>query len=168
MGLKTCKPSFTHFSRDDWAAQYIFTNGYAYALNCPDVGYATPGQLQEKIPLELTPRHVTEQFMRAALRADGLIEITKQQALSGKFHAVALLISACTKQRDYQMLRRDIDGTWSYKMGDSPPLHLDSEDRPITDPYKVELYGYGRPVAYFAIPDAGISYYAPELEAGAA
>jgi hypothetical protein len=128
------------------------TNCYAYALNCPEAGWAIPGQLASTKRNAPENIHVSVRTIRNRLMKDGLISITEEQALSGKFHAIALVIAP---NRDCHFYRRDPDGTWSHK--DS--IDLAARNPTITVPSRDALdQKYLKFGGYYAVPPNGVQY----------
>jgi hypothetical protein len=164
---KCCLPKLKMvFDEKVWRLQILTANSYAYALDCPDVGWGLPGHLNDNCLTWLyEPDEITPQGMAELLYKDGLKHISKEEALNAKDgHFIALWLSP---GKDVLFLRRDSMGTWSYKPGDGPPKSLDSEDQMIQDPSQAELYGYGVFVGFYAVPAEGVNYvpkdeYIPE------
>ena len=131
------------------------TNCYAYALNEPRTGWARPGNLSSmgSILFPLVP--ISTSKIRKCLLKDGLLEITEKEALSGKFHAVALRIYP---QTDFHFYRRDSSGLWSHKMGQTAVRRLDDDNRLIKNPRLATSWRYSEFGGYFAVPKGGILY----------
>ena len=128
------------------------TNCYAYALNCPEAGWAIPGQLAGHRRNAPANMHVSVRTIRNRLVKDGLIAISEQQALSGKFHAIAVVI---TSNRDCHFYRRDIDGTWSDKGGRDMAARNPTITIPSRDALNQKHLKFG---GYYAVPPHGIQY----------
>jgi hypothetical protein len=155
--LKLCLPSLrTAFNNAMWADPRIIrgTNCYAYALNCPEMGPAVPGQLTVAEP-RISKSTITIEDFREFLKRDGLLEITEEEALSGKFHAVALRISY---HDDCHFYRRDPVGVWSYKNGDREISRFDDKDKIIDNPRAAADRRYPQFGGYYAVPEGGIPY----------
>ncbi len=158
MPLQTaiCTPSLKiSFNHHSWERVLTLTNCYAYALQCPQMGWAQPGQLMAPRIVRMTQPEILLENLKPRILRDGLLEITREQAMSGNFHAIALRLCP---GRDYHFLVRNWDGFWTHKLGDAPPHAMDSEGQSIRNPEMGELYHYGQFGGYYAIPDEGISY----------
>jgi hypothetical protein len=143
----------TTFSDAVW--QRGKTNCYAYALDCPSAGWAVPGRLLRKRENSIPDRLITVSNMQSLLKRDGLIEISEEEALKGKFHTVACAIGekfSCGK--DFHFYRKDPDGRWSHKTGPYVPKKVSEVDK-----YFIEHFSrYNIFVGYFAVPENGIIY----------
>ncbi len=157
--LKICKPSLVTAFNDNaiWADPRVIakTNCYAYALNCPDMGIAVPGQLTVAEPKIHLDTVTVEDFRALLTQKDGLVEISREDALSGKFHAIALRIDYL---RDCHFYRRDPIGIWSYKNGDREISRFDEKGSIIDDPQEITDRHYTQFGGYYAIPEGGILY----------
>lgn len=128
------------------------TNCYAYALNCPEAGWAIPGQLashKRNVPANM---RVSARTIHNRLMKDGLIVINEQQALSGKFHAIAVVIAP---NLDCHFYRRDMDGTWSDKGGRDAAARNPTITVPSRDALGQKYLKFG---GYYAVPPHGIQY----------
>lgn len=155
--LKLCLPSLrTAFNVAVWTDPRVMrhTNCYAYALNCPEMGIAVPGQLTADDP-KISKSAVTVEDFREFLKQDGLVEISEEQALSGEFHAVALRISY---HDDCHFYRRDPVGVWSYKNGDMELSRFDDNNATIENPRTAADRRYPQFGGYYAVPEGGILY----------
>ncbi|HTK83494.1 MAG TPA: hypothetical protein VL625_00275 [Patescibacteria group bacterium] len=156
--LKICRPSLVTAFNDNaiWGdPRARKANCYAYALNCPDMGTAVPGQLtiaEPKISLETV---TVPDFRELLTKKDGLVEISREDALSGKFHAIALRIAF---HEDCHFYRRDPIGIWSYKNGDREISRFDEQGGMIDDPQEITDRRYTQFGGYYAIPEGGILY----------
>lgn len=129
------------------------TNCYAYALNCPEAGWAVPGALtapQGKVPTKIA--RLSVRAMHKRVMADGLIPITEDEALSGETHAIAMVVAPGL---DFHFLRRDVDGTWSDKGGQFEAVQNPTIIRPSKDGLRDE---YTKFAGYYAIPQNGVQY----------
>jgi hypothetical protein len=161
--LKICYPTLTVAFNDNamWADPRVIkqTNCYAYALNCPEMGIAVPGQLTVADP-KVKMDSITVEDFRAFVKQDKLIELTEEQALSGQFHAIAMRISY---HDDCHFYRRDPVGIWSYKDGDMGISRFDGNDQFIDNPRTAADRRFPQFGGYYAIPDEGIPYL-PKVE----
>jgi len=137
----------------------FYFNCYAYALNCPQIGWPAPGMLKGLDPDD--PRlnekgrvDWTIENTNSGLETDGLVQISKRDAFSDQFHTVAVLCCG----RDFHFLRRDDDGLWSHKTSADNITRQDSKDKAIEEPEKANLGRYETFCGYFAIPESGVLY----------
>ena len=161
--LKLCLPTLrTAFNNAMWFDPGIMrqTNCYAYALNCPQMGLAVPGQLTAADPKISKSKITVEDFHEFLVKKDKLVEITEEEALSGKFHAIALRISY---HEDCHFYRRDPVGVWSYKNGDREISRFDDKDKMIDNPRTAADRRFPQFGGYYAIPEGGILYL-PKLQ----
>ncbi len=161
--LLVLKPSLhMRFNQAYWgdSAVQCTTNCYAYAINCPDAGMAAPGLLQSMDQDSAYPEAfvTTENVQSFLADGDGLEPITEEDALSGKFHAVALKI---WPGKDYHFFRYDqATGLWSHKLSNRPISNLDDAGQTIKNPRLARSNNYTEFGGYFKIPEQGI-FYAP-------
>jgi hypothetical protein len=157
--LVILKPSLSmSFNQADiWDSHWVQTrtNCYAYALNCPQVGWARPSQLINQRNHCYNERLITPDNIKNFLLKEGLEEISEYEALSGTFHAVAVKIK---DKKDYHFFRHDqADGLWSHKDGGNYPKQHDVDRMIIKNPRKAQV-PYPSFVGYFAVPEEGILY----------
>jgi hypothetical protein len=154
-GLLVCRPSLKlAFDPAAWDDHQQTTNCLTYALNCPNMGWMRPGGLRDHYRKAIPKDELSVTTLRTRLLED-LIEITRDEALSSRFHVIAMLAKP---GEDVHFLRRESDGLWSHKLGDWRPHCLDSEHYKIHDPEKAVVYHYGQFGGYFTIPPEGILY----------
>lgn len=141
------------------SALYKTTNCYAFSLGLPEAGKAMPGELvdvyEDDFPDDLIDAEELEARM---IEVDGLVKITKSEALSGKFHAIALKIQTTGEDRDFHYLRYNPnDQSWHHKL-DALPTNLDDDLKIIRDPENCVDRKYDTLVGYYKIPETGIQY----------
>lgn len=134
-------------------------NGYAYALDCPDLGdRAVSGFLcdvsavtcnRNNERFETASRHI------ANLARDGWLKVESPDDVAPDRPVIAALGDCGIAQI---WLRRDLSGLWSYKTRNSGPKARDDKMDLITNPQCVTI-GYGRMemLGYYAMPENGIN-----------
>lgn len=165
--IKRHKPGLiTAFSFAIWNAPDIVerTNCLTYALGEPEMGRAVPGALTDPTILTMGPLELTKENLRRLMLKDGLLEITGKEALSRKFHAIALRFQP---YQNFHALRyawdKQNDGHWLHKPGRTPLIRTDDDSHSlIRNPETAALRRFPEFVGYFAIPVDGI-LYAPRL-----
>jgi hypothetical protein len=136
--VQICRPSPLHdFNDEVWNADGILqtTNCYTYALNDPRIGWGIPGQLNYAGGVYV-PKYdyLTSHNLRCGMMKDGLVEITRAEALSGEFHAVALRVA---HRKGFHVYRFGPDELWHHKDGKDLPAAVDADGMPVTDPENV-------------------------------
>ena len=114
MQIKLCKPSHLqlHFFESVWSQPNIrsATNCFAYSLNIPDAGFATPGNLWGLNAAGV--EHIyNPTCLHDGLVDDGLEKVTPEEALSTNAHFIAALSLG---DADFHFLRKHQDGLWRY------------------------------------------------------
>ncbi|KAF8068265.1 Insoluble matrix shell protein 1 [Scenedesmus sp. PABB004] len=149
--------TFTYWEKQpgDWSR---LSNCYCYALNTFKGGWCQPGAASG-VPLE--QHSMTCAQLTKAIVADGGRPVPRAAALSGSpgaGHFIAAMLrpqSACNFARcqpDFHFLRKDANGLWSQKAGESPATNLDAQGQPIRDPQAAKLQGsYTQFCGYFAV-----------------
>ena len=167
-------PKHTRFEPQLWADSSIdgVTGPYAYALDLPFIGMCPPGELSSNTIYDESPipneRHLNELNLRQLFERDGLVHVSKDCVPRDNCHVIAVRYTLGTEneQPSLAILRRDQDGTWSYKHSfgykacndNKSVLNTDSELELITDPEKANLAKLTEFVGYFAAPYDGILY----------
>ena len=102
-------------------------NCYSYACDIK-AAYAQPGLGSGR-----RYRTLTCDDIRTAAIADGLVPAKPEEVSSCKdrCHLVALAVAP---DSSFHWYRRDSDGTWSHKPGDTTPTKLDCMQNEIRDP----------------------------------
>src|SRR5262245_3221142 len=128
-------PSYSmEFNAEAWNALAGLGNCFSYALNCPKLGPREPGNLVWSNPPvlcvnEMVPLNIVRFREHLQLR-DKLIPITEEEAMSGKFHAIAVDLSAIS----FHCRRRNRNGIWAGKEGPSIVSEFDENGRPVENP----------------------------------
>lgn len=130
------------------------TNCYAYALNCPDTGTAYPGRLSEYFYSNIDGP-ITSQNIARLLKKDGLIEISKYDALNSGGHVIAVRID---EGSDFHMIRRDKKLKWSWKGVGRRPFFQDLNGQTIRNPEDAYFPDHPDFLGYYRIPYGGILY----------
>lgn len=142
------------FNPHAWGDEDVLstTNCYSYALDEPELGPVQPGGLQQKRRIfEASPQKLDI----ALTKLDGLQRLSRQEALSGKFHTLALSIG----RLGFHFYRHDVvDGTWSHKPGKQPITKFDDDKKEIVDPERANVEAYDQFVGYYAVPTDGLIY----------
>ncbi|WIA11023.1 hypothetical protein OEZ85_011177 [Tetradesmus obliquus] len=164
--LGTCqyKPNkdgtFTYWEKQpgDWSR---LSNCYCYALDTFKGGWCQPGAASG-VPLE--QNSMTCAQLKKAVLADGAVEVTRQVALNSQpaaGHFIAMFLrpqSSCNFARcqpDFHFLRKDANGLWSQKGGESPATNRDAQGQLIKDPQAAKLQGqYTQMCGYFRVEPA--------------
>lgn len=72
-------------------------------------------------------------------------------------HERLVTITYVDKTNDYHWLRRESNGLWTHKPGNSkPPTWFDTQRQLISDPRRAELYGVDPVYVFFAAPKLGL------------
>jgi hypothetical protein len=119
------------------------TNCYCYAVDHrAGDGWCFPGMGGGKG--ELSPSSLSCDDLSARVVADGAVKVDRAAAVSGPVpadgHYIAMFYrpqSSCDFSHcgpDFHFARRDSNGRWSHKTGDSPVSDRDADGKPITDP----------------------------------
>ncbi|MGB9368862.1 MAG: hypothetical protein WCE79_22895 [Xanthobacteraceae bacterium] len=113
-------------------------NCYNYGCDKRTDTFAQPG---EKHGIMLQQATLSCANVTAAAIADGLVSADCDEGCgcSECRHQVALVISPGW---DYHWYRKDRDGNWSHKMGDTPATNLDNSGNIITDPRTADRGSY--------------------------
>jgi hypothetical protein len=148
------------FDREAWLRSTFCgaVNCLGYALNAPEAGSAQPGHLINTGGIFYMGR---TSRVRELLIREGLRPISEREALTGKYHAVALVLS---EDDDFHFHRRDNStGLWSHKRGGNLPENYDEDGKPIENPRFAESPVYKEFGGFFAVPEEGI-LYKPRVE----
>lgn len=136
------------FEPDKWDEQTnVYNNCYNYAVNIATGKMSWPGRYKGEDG-HLYPRSELAgdcAYVVEGCRLDGLKfnpPETQEPACEENCHLVALYTRPreadadgnTTRPADFHFARRDGDGTWSHKMGDSSPERIRKNQQPIRDP----------------------------------
>jgi hypothetical protein len=127
----------SQFSRAAWRHSDILkiSNCYAFALGDTRIGWGIPGQLDYAGGVYVPEYdYLTSHNLRRGIMKDGLVEITRGEALSGEFHAVALRVA---HRKGFHVYRFGPDELWHHKDGKDLPAAVDADGMPVTDPENV-------------------------------
>jgi hypothetical protein len=160
--LAVFKPLKTDFNPAAWEDARVVenTNCYAYALNCPQMGWARPGNLRSLFNPRYGIELITVENIRNFMKNDGLEELSETEALSSSLNALALRIS---DRSDYHFYRLDSNGLWSHKQSYLDPSSDDDRGDVIKNPRTAASRSYAKFGGYFTIPENGI-LYVPRLQ----
>lgn len=161
--IKTCMPSYKGDFNDlvqvfHDPALYETTNCLAMAMNCPEAGRAMPGQLIDVQDQDFPDKLITaDKIMNLMIEVDGFIHITEEQALSGKFHCLALRLNK--DERNFHFLGGSGE-TWYHKIsiGTYLPDNRDDDGALITNPRTSYDHMHPEFGGYLAIPETGVKY----------
>lgn len=81
-----------------------------------------------------------------ASRRDGQVSIASPSSTPAQGHYIALVI---WPSQDYHWYRRDSNGNWSHKRGESPCQNVDESGRPIQDPRTCDRGPYTEFCGYY-------------------
>ncbi|HEX8918556.1 MAG TPA: peptidoglycan-binding domain-containing protein [Chloroflexota bacterium] len=122
-----CTPSFTPADWNDGGTVQRNNNCYNYSSDIRTDTFAQPGRGSGHPFSTLDCSSVG-----AGAQADGLTPVSCDQPDCPKCgHRMALVI---WPGQDFHWYRRDIDGTWSHKPGQTRARNVDNSGRSITDP----------------------------------
>ncbi|HEX2853481.1 MAG TPA: hypothetical protein VHO24_09595 [Opitutaceae bacterium] len=133
---------------NDWSTVQFQNNCYNYANNKRTDHYAQPGYASGQMASEMTVADVAP----AAIR-DGL-EPTTAGAVSpeGKTK-IALVIDLYSGCHWY---RKDSDGVWSHKRGQTQAKNVDESGNPISNPETADRGGYTEFGGYVFTPSDAV------------
>lgn len=160
--------SHADFTPHLWTGDEITyrTAGWAYALNCPEIGRSMPGDLITN--KETDNDRPTSTNFNNVMSYDGLFALERQHLPDTNEHAVAIRYGRdpVTHRLEYIALRRDSNGLWSFmrhqkKMGCRralKPRQTDFQNALIHDPETADFGQLSAFGGYAAIPYAGIPF----------
>jgi hypothetical protein len=137
----------------DWntdpGTQYT-NNCYNYATNKQTNSFAQPGGF-------LPPGDITCDTVSAGATADGFEPITHGDPDScGPGDCVVALViqpgPPANPVQDFHWYRRNSDGSWSHKPGQTRATRNDASGNPITDPQTADRGGYTIFCGYYCVP----------------
>lgn len=146
--------TFTYWEKQpgDWARM---SNCYCYALDVFKAAWCQPGAGSG---VNVDQNGMTCALLKKAIIADGAKEVTAAQALNTKAptgHYIAMLVrpqSSCNFARcqpDFHFMRKDSNGLWSHKSGESPATNKDNNGALIKDPKTAVISGQYTGVCVF-------------------
>lgn len=144
MGL-TVAPSFNPGRWNISAYVRERNNCYNYATNILNNHFAQPGRASHCRNVGVVRRTKT------LARADGLEAVDNPSAALATGHYVALAVDLTRGDEDYHWWRKDSDGYWSHKPGESRATNLDSSNQVITEPQTCDRGDYTIWKGYFRV-----------------
>jgi hypothetical protein len=134
LGDIVCPYDTAAFAPGDWndPVHILRNNCYNYASNLRNDTFAQPGHAHGyTIPVTCTGPDVATGALRDGYRADG----TCQPATATNRWVVAMVTGTFPDgTRDFHWYRRQTEGFWGHKPGESAAVNLDNSGRVITDP----------------------------------
>jgi len=129
--IEKCIPVYDPGIWNNNASIMLTNNCYNYGCDIQTNTFAQPGRAHGII-VTRSDLINCEKVHSAAL-ADGLkdVDCDKGCGCEKCQHQVALVVSPSW---DYHWYRKDRDGKWSHKMGNTPATNLDNSGNVITDP----------------------------------
>lgn len=142
------EPAFDPGKWNDNAFIRMNNNCYNYANDKITNTFAQPGRANGyTLPMPLTCPGVREGAV-----VDGLAPLANPNVSPAQGQVVALVI-AVTPFNDYHWYRRDINGKWSHKPGQTPATNRDNSGRAIDDPSICDRGAYANFCGFFlAVP----------------
>lgn len=138
------------------------TNCYSYALGIPEHGMGAPGHLTAQPYTDakiFQPHEITsENIHKLMTEIDGLkpVELNDLSTVEGT-NIIAAFICA---NEDAHFYRRHEDGTWSHHRGGIGGItNRDAKGDVITNPRTARRGIYNDFVGYYALPDAGLTFF---------
>ncbi|GBF91867.1 hypothetical protein Rsub_04972 [Raphidocelis subcapitata] len=137
------------------------SNCYCYAVDHRDGdGWCFPGMGGGMG--DLSPATLSCEDLTARVVADGAVKVDRAAAVGGAVpaegHYIAMFYrpqSSCDFSHcgpDFHFARRDSNGRWSHKTGDSPVSDKDADGKAITDPQAAKFNGgYSSFCGYFLV-----------------
>lgn len=127
------------YTPEDWVLERDTTNCYAYVLNKPSIGIASPGNSQGYDPYNLN-NYFTKEVLEEMVSLDKAAynfefePIGKYEKCLDNYYKVALVVDSNPTNSDYHWYRQNSDGTWSHKITSTPASKYDHNEEIIFDP----------------------------------
>ena len=136
----------------DFDPFYGAGNCYTYSLNLRDKSWAHPGQLKWAIPWPMRDKSLCPEPVAQSLQKDGLVPVSD---FEDGAHIIAAFLAL---QQGPHFYRRHSDGTWSHKLGTTPPMANDFSGAVIHCPLQSDLGAFTEFVGFYKVPESGIEY----------
>jgi hypothetical protein len=154
-----CRPAYNP-QKWNGSAHMGFNHCYNYATDVMTDNAALPGEGSGKACCP-TDASVTCAKVSAAAESDNLDPTSSiTPANPPHAHFVALFVQpAGTPGRDFHWYRRDCNGLWSHKVGNSPARNVDESGQTIVDPQACDRGTYSVFCGFFICDPAIVTIF---------